>query len=180
MGDPINRKDPSGKWGIVGTPIDPSWKATFWPEDSFGIGGDMYALCDYGLIITGFSAVPKRESCGDSLGDPADCGGGTQFGNGEQQGCPDPLPPPPPPSPCQGPGKASPKQNGIALCNAGDKFLEEWDCPVGCTLDQCVSKGSDYCETCDKKGPDYYSLCANMFGFGDTAHYCHCCQKKKK
>jgi hypothetical protein len=84
------------------------------------------------------------------------------------------------PPACEGPGTTSKTKKGPPLCNDGDTFVEEWDCPAGCTLRQCDPKATEYSLSCGRKGKAYYATCSTFFGFTGSAKYCHCCIQNKK
>jgi RHS repeat-associated protein len=111
---------------------------------------------------------PFESMCTEGYGYPPS-GGGGGFGPGGGT----------PPS-CEGPGTTSKSQTGPPLCNQGDTFVEQWDCPSGCTLEQCGPKATQYSLQCDRRGKQYYALCANFFGFTGATKYCHCCIQNKK
>jgi RHS repeat-associated protein len=101
MGDPINRRDPSGMYLVGdGIPIQfptTSVSGTFWPNFAFPSvgGGDMFPLCPPSEIKNAnFISVASDTSplCSSDYG----------IGDENGQNPPSPPPPPPPPAKCQG------------------------------------------------------------------------------
>jgi len=85
-----------------------------------------------------------------------------------------------PPSNCTGPGTTRTTRRGPLLCNEGDTFIEEWECPVGCSRQECRTKASDYrVDVCHKRGEKYYASDSNFCSFTGCTTYAHCCRKEK-
>jgi len=83
----------------------------------------------------------------------------------------------------KGPGKTRKDPGYVILCNEGDRFVEEWLCPRGCTRRECERLASNYAvDVCHPRGEGFYALSAPVFGIpaAETTFYSHCCQKKKK
>jgi RHS repeat-associated protein len=84
--------------------------------------------------------------------------------------------------PCVGPGTKSNKRTWINLCNEGDTFFEEWQCPIGCNQrnGQCSPLEADYTLECNARGKAYYALCSTGWTMVGSRRYCHCCISKAR
>jgi RHS repeat-associated protein len=82
-------------------------------------------------------------------------------------------------SPCIA-GVSHSKVTQVNLCNAGDTFIVEWDCPGGCPLGDCKAGQDNFQLQCDKRGPAFYALCSTITVFAGKEPFCDCCLQKKR